>query len=142
MSASLRRVLLRTLVAALGLSAILAVSVLVRAFVGAPLFDWTSIGVSISLVVATLAVAFIAELIRDTVKLRAFWLGSIFVLALFLSVAVASWVRAGEIHLPNASTSFFLVALIVASGLAAHSCIGSRGSHPPSNTSLERTRDR
>lgn len=140
MSATLRRVLRRTFAVALILSAMLAILVLVRAFVGAPMFDWVSIGVGISVIAATLVAASIAEIIRDTVRLRAFWLGSSFVLALFLCLAVASWVHAGELHLPNASTSAFLFALVVVSGVASHFCIGRGGPHPPSSNSLERMR--
>jgi hypothetical protein len=142
MSAPLHRVLFRTLAVALVLGLILLFWVLVRALVGDPLLDWVSIGVSVSLIAATLIVAVISELMSDTVKLRAFWLGCIFVLAMFCSVALASWIQAGAVHLPNASTFVFLVGLVVAAGAASHFCMGRHGNNPPSNTSLERTRDR
>lgn len=142
MSASFRRVLFRTLAVTLGLGAILAFWGLVRALGGAPLFDWVSVGLSISLIAATVVTAFIAELVHDTTRLRAFWLGSTFVLALYLSVAVAFWVRTGEIGVPSVSTSIFLFVLVMASGAASHFCVDRERSGLPFNGSQERNRER
>ena len=134
------RVLVRTLVVALALVVLLGVSMVVRAFGSVPLLDQTAIVLCLALVAGTFVVALSAELIPSAIRMKPFLLGGIFTAAFFASVLVAQWMRIGLITSPDAATFFGCLGIAVGAGAACQ--LGALRKKLPSNTSLERTRER
>jgi hypothetical protein len=137
-----RRVFIRTLVATLVLGSLAFLSVVLRAFAHVPLMDSMLVAIGGSLVGSTLVVALVAEFIPESQRLRPFWLGSLFVTTFFCLIVVASWLKSGEISGPAGSTVCVILFIVVAAGAACQLCTRRAGIALPSNTSLERTRER